>query len=164
MRFLRRYLVVVVEGWSMYPTYADGDRLLARRAKQGTNQQPASPSVGAIVVVPRPDERNGWCQPLPAELAAGAGLFVKRVAASAGDEVPAAFREAVGAAGPEFRVPPGMLLLVGDHPGSRDSKQHGYCPVDQVVARVVRRISVSGHVVPPSVLDPDIPHRSIGVA
>jgi signal peptidase I len=159
MRLLRRHLVVVVEGWSMYPTYADGDRLLARRAKQSTNQQAVPPSAGSIVVVPRPDERDGWRRPLPTRLAAVAGLFVKRVAASAGDEVPADFRSAVGAAGPDCRVPAGMLLLVGDHPGSRDSKQHGYCPADQVVALVVRRISTSGHLVPPSVLDPGVPHQ-----
>lgn len=157
MRLLRRYLVVAVEGWSMYPTYADGDRLLARRPKRD-----AKPTAGAIVVVPRPDERDGWRRPLPAGFAASADLFVKRVAASAGDEVPADFRAAVGATGPECRVPPGMLLLVGDHAGSRDSRQLGYCPVGQVVALVVRRISSSGHEVPLSVLNPDVPHERFG--
>lgn len=144
-----RLISVLVEGWSMYPAYADGDRLLAKRRRDARRSRRRSRvSTGSVVVVPRPDEQAGWqpkstprLQPQPHSGAAN--HLVKRVAASPGDLIPPDFLAVVGAQ-PGDRVPPGVLLLLGDHPLSRDSKQHGYCPADLVQAVVIRKLGGSG--------------------
>lgn len=144
-RFVPKLITVVVEGWSMYPAYADGDRLLARQS--AGRSRPPTPA-GSVVVVPRPCEHDDWSKPPPP---GSMDFFVKRVRASPSDVVPTGLLDAVGA-NPGDRVPPGMLLIIGDHPLSRDSKQHGYCPADLVVAVVVRRLIRSRRAVPPSML------------
>ncbi|MDX3353655.1 S26 family signal peptidase [Streptomyces sp. ME01-24h] len=114
----RRLLVVVtVSGDSMSPALVDGDVLLVlRRGLQARR--------GRVVVVDRPDPRTGWRWAAAPRAEQGKQWYVKRVAAAGGDPVPA------WAAGcPERSVPPGMLVLLGDHPGSEDSKRWGYCPV-----------------------------------
>jgi signal peptidase I len=48
---------------------------------------------------------------------------IKRVAAGPGDQVPGAIRAAVGGA---TVVPPRAILVLGDGPDSRDSRQWGF--------------------------------------
>ena len=130
----------------MYPAYADGDRLLARR--RPARPRASTATAGTVVVVPRPDEHDGWTKsPSPGTT----DYFVKRVVAAPGDPVPPNLLASVGAR-PGDRVPPGVLLIVGDHPWSQDSRQHGYCPADFVTAIVIRRLGTSNRPVPPSIL------------
>ncbi|MFE4793625.1 S26 family signal peptidase [Streptomyces sp. NPDC056708] len=37
-------------------------------------------------------------------------------------------------------MPPGMLVLLGEKPGSMDSKQWGYCPEDKLIGTVLFRL------------------------
>ncbi|MFL6117823.1 MAG: S24/S26 family peptidase [Catenulispora sp.] len=124
----RRIVVVTVEGTSMVPTYRPGDRLLVRRCG------PADVGRGQAVVVLRPDLETGW------RVAGRSGgrpgdsqWFVKRAAGLPGDPVPTA-------GGPAALVPPGHLYLLGDNPGSEDSRKWGCCPGDRVVGVVVRAL------------------------
>ncbi|MFE4335928.1 S26 family signal peptidase [Streptomyces sp. NPDC056831] len=41
---------------------------------------------------------------------------------------------------PGTHVPPGMLVLSGERPGSVDSKQLGYCPEDKLIGTVLFRL------------------------
>ncbi|MGW3461712.1 S26 family signal peptidase [Streptomyces olivaceoviridis] len=134
---LRRVLVsVTVRGTSMEPTYYDGDRVLVSRAR--------APVAGQVVVVERPDVGGGWpATPVPygagATALAGRAWMIKRVAAAPGDLVP---REHVSALPPlpGGRVPPGGLLLLGDHPAaSLDSRQLGLFPTARVLGVVLLR-------------------------
>jgi signal peptidase I len=104
----RRLLLVTVTGSSMAPTYAEGDRLLVRRARRARR--------GSVVVLRGPG-----------------GLRVKRVAAAAGDPVPA------GMPVPDAVVPPGRLLVLGDNPDrSADSRTGGYLAAADLVGVAVR--------------------------
>lgn len=129
LRWLRRrFLVVMVSGPSMTPTYRDGDRLLAAR-RPGNRLR-----AGQVVVV---DRRGPALPEGPGVFSAGTGRHdrvVKRIAAVAGDPVPAGVDDAP-------TVPPGMLVLLGDNPSaSVDSRQYGYVAVEQVVGTVLRRM------------------------
>lgn len=95
-----RLMVVRVDGTSMLPTYQAEDALLAVR-RRGARPVP----LGTVVI----------CR-LPADIAGPRGYLVKRVVAVAGDPLP-------GADG--ARVPPGRVFLVGDGPGSYDSRVFG---------------------------------------
>jgi len=119
----RRHVVVTIEGTSMAPTYAPGDRLLVRRCGL------AEVSRGQAVVVLRPDLVTGW------EVAGRAGgrpgdspWFVKRATALPGDPLP------------EGSVPPDHLYLLGDNPASEDSRRWGFCPGERVIGVVVREL------------------------
>lgn len=106
----RRYAVVTVQGLSMLPTYAAGDRLLVRRGR--------GPATGDVVVFAPP---AGW--------PAGPDWLVKRVAAVPGEPVPASCA-AVAGAGP---VPLGRLAVLGDNAArSGDSRRYGLVPLDLV--------------------------------
>lgn len=110
------YSVVTVYGSSMEPGLADGDRLVARRCGVGRLRP------GQLVVFTEPGlphrGRPAWLT------GASQGLWViKRVAAGPGDPVPGAIRAAVGGA---TVVPPRAVLVLGDGPGSRDSRQWGF--------------------------------------
>jgi signal peptidase I len=128
---LRRGLVVVtVRGASMEPTYRDGDRVLVRRRYV--------PTVGQVVVVERPMHRGDWPAPLAARgvPVSHTEWLIKRVAAIPGDLVP---RDRVPALAntPEDRVPPGMLILLGDNrEASFDSAHIGYIPANRVLGAV----------------------------
>ncbi|WP_213450689.1 S26 family signal peptidase [Rhizomonospora bruguierae] len=112
----RRLLVVVtVDGHSMAPQYLPGDRLLAlrRAGRAGT---------GDVVVF-------AW-------LRAGVGPLVKRVAAMPGEPVPQPARDACGST----PVPSGHAVVIGDGPGSVDSREWGLLPLDRITAVVVIRL------------------------
>lgn len=110
----RRWIVVTVIGGSMLPGLRDGDVVLARR------RDPRTVRVGDVVVV----DRSG--------IAAPRRWIVKRVAAMAGDPLPAG----IAGSGP---VPPGSLVVLGDN-GGDDSRRFGALPVGRVLAVVVRSV------------------------
>jgi signal peptidase I len=111
-----RWVVVVVTGNSMAPTFRNGERLLVRRRHR-------APRIGDAVVFTAPDSRRG-------ELA----LRVKRVAAMAGDGVPTWARGALG----DGAVPTDHVVVAGDNPHSQDSRQLGFIPTSAIVAIVDR--------------------------
>ncbi|MFB4317497.1 S26 family signal peptidase [Actinomadura sp. 21ATH] len=102
----RLLLLVTVQGGSMRPALADGDRLLMVRLP-GRFARP-----GDIVALRGP----------------GGGLYVKRVTALAGDPIP----PQVTTAGTES-VPAGHVVVLGDSPHSLDSRQWGCVPRDRVI-------------------------------
>lgn len=113
-------VVVMVRGLSMEPTLQHGDRLIVRRKKQ--------PTAGAIVVVDEP-------RPYRPGLRQSPQWVVKRVAAVAGDPVPACVRSQVPI------VPSGLLVLLGDNPDhSTDSRHFGFASTDRVLGVAVRRL------------------------
>ena len=124
----RTFVVVTVAGRSMVPTFEPGDRVLARRAGPGRVKTGdvviVGPAAGATVE-PAPDRH---------------ALVIKRLAAMPGDRVP---RQEVPALAevPEWTVPPGKMVLLGDAPESADSRQLGYFDTERLVGRVVRRMS-----------------------
>lgn len=123
----RRYIVVTVEGESMIPTLADGDRVVVRRARL------AAVRSGQLVVSGPPTGERWDRHPLPAWL-------IKRAAAVPGDRVPRDAGPALRALAEE-RVPDGRLVLLGDNPGrSLDSRQCGYFTSGQLLGVVVRRL------------------------
>lgn len=121
----RRFFAVTVEGHSMSPALSPGDRVLMRRGVRGLRP-------GDLVVVSRPDPDLGWTAGAQSDPdLAVAGRFIKRVAAVAGQNNPAALRRG-------GIVPHGHVVVLGDHPHSVDSKQYGPCPLDQVLGVAVR--------------------------
>jgi signal peptidase I len=107
-------LVVTVAGGSMEPTLRPGDRVLVRRRR-------APVQVGDILVFRDPYNQR----------------VIKRVAAIAGDAVPASVRLAAG--GTEL-VPAGMLVLLGDGIRSSDSRQWGLIRADQVLGQMIGKL------------------------
>ncbi|MEU7930619.1 S26 family signal peptidase [Micromonospora echinofusca] len=125
-----RHLLVTVRGQSMAPTHAHGDRVLVRRSRKGRVR------TGQVVVVDLPER----LRPLPVGVGPADALLqrrvIKRVAAVAGDPVPAQLRMTATV------VPPDRIVLLGDNPdASGDSRQYGFVPLDAVVGVVVRRMS-----------------------
>ncbi|MEV4282248.1 S26 family signal peptidase [Actinoplanes xinjiangensis] len=122
----RRLLVVEVAGDSMNPAYHDGDRLLVRRTRH--------PGRGRVVIAHH-QEGGPRTGPVAAHQTS---WLVKRLVALPGDPVPDTVRPAVGTAA--SRVPPGMTVLLGDHPGSADSRSWGFIPLADIAGVVVTRI------------------------
>jgi signal peptidase I len=124
-----RYSVVTVHGPSMEPELADGDRLLACRC--GIRRL----RTGQLVIFREPGLRRRR----PAWLTgAGRDLWVvKRVAAIPGDPVPDAVRPAAVGTGV---VPRGAVVVLGDAPSSRDSRQWGFITASQVLGVARRRL------------------------
>jgi len=136
----RRILVVTVAGDSMWPTFADGDRVLVRRAQLRDLRQ------GQVVVVEKPTGDGQWSTPAVGSPADARNWIVKRVGALPGDPCPDVPAPALpfpskiaDLAGQP--VPPGHLVLLGDNPGgSFDSRVFGYYPADHVLGIVIRPI------------------------
>ncbi|WP_051451816.1 signal peptidase I [Actinospica robiniae] len=121
----RRLLVVVVDGASMAPALEPGERVLVRRRTAGV-------SVGDIVVFH-----------LPGRAADGQARLIKRVTAVPGDAVPASVRRVVGAS-EQDRVPAHRLVVIGDGPGSVDSRTWGYLQSSHVIGVVLRSLAPKG--------------------
>ncbi|GIJ56231.1 S26 family signal peptidase [Virgisporangium aurantiacum] len=122
----RRYLVVTVVGPSMTPTFHDGDRVLVRR-RDGLRCR-----TGDVVVLRAP-EQPGW-RDRPPE------WHLKRVAAVAGEPVPAAVERACGQPSGS-PVPADHLVVLGDNVVSYDSRSWGFLPADRVLGAVLRRLT-----------------------
>lgn len=105
-----RYLLVTVRGDSMMPALRADTRVLARLGGRYRT--------GSVVVFRH-----------QAELV---DLMIKRVAARAGEPVPADFRAAVA----DGVVPPGHLLVRGDNPASNDSRTFGYVRESAVLGSI----------------------------
>lgn len=110
----RTLMVVRVEGSSMLPTYADGDRLLAVRAPL---TRAIHPDDVVVVVAPAPGGSTG-------DASSGATeTLVKRVTWV------------------EPEPPPGRVFVTGDNGRSYDSRVFGPLPTDAVLGRVVWVVS-----------------------
>jgi signal peptidase I len=134
----RSFVVVTVDGNSMRPTFRPADRVLVRR------RSISGVRAGQIVVVERPVPGVGWdLLPPPGSRIHGRAWYIKRAVALPGEPVP----DRVAAAVPADQrdaVPPGRLVVLGDHPNSDDSKQWGYFPADRVLGVVVRQLTAAG--------------------
>ncbi|MGA8114970.1 MAG: S26 family signal peptidase [Actinocatenispora sp.] len=115
---LRRHLsVATVRGFSMEPTFDDGTRVLVVRRD--------SYAVGEVIVFRAFSVGRG-----------DPAWRVKRVAAVAGDPVPAWMGDTDHAT-----VPAGGVVVVGDNPRSQDSRHLGFVSLDVVAGRVTRVLS-----------------------
>jgi signal peptidase I len=129
----QRFVVVAVDGDSMWPTLKSGDRVLVRRAGL------VSIRAGQIVVIEAPGADGAWAtrsrgSPESRE------WIIKRVAGVPGDPRPAdCLPETAGPV--EQCVPARKLVLAGDNPSwSQVSRQWGYFPGERLLGVVVRRI------------------------
>jgi signal peptidase I len=115
----RRYVVARVWGHSMSPTFHDGERVVATRRRQYR--------VGDVIVF------------RPRSTASDVAWRIKRIAAVAGDPVPA-WLEADHPV-----VPAGRVVVVGDNTGhSEDSRQLGYIDLAAVAGAVPHRAAPEG--------------------
>ncbi|HEX4721803.1 MAG TPA: S26 family signal peptidase [Pseudonocardiaceae bacterium] len=116
----RHYIIATVVGRSMSPTFTDGDRVLARRQRRYR--------VGDVIVFRVPGR----------PVVRGAPVWrIKRVAAVAGDPIPAWLTG--GGDRATGTVPVDHLVVVGDNVGSQDSRHLGYIDTATVAGVVVRR-------------------------
>ncbi|MFJ5719222.1 S26 family signal peptidase [Streptomyces sp. NPDC093149] len=120
-----RLVAVTVRGYSMAPTLMPGDRILMLRGGRRV-------ATGRVAVVVAPHPEHGWNCPTST---APDSWYVKRIVAVAGEPVPHWAGRCPGT-----HVPPGMLVLLGERPGSMDSKQLGYCPEDKLIGTVLLRL------------------------
>jgi signal peptidase I len=115
-------MITVVNGASMAPTYADGQRLLVRRGQRFHRHD--------VVVF----SATEW------KIESDSEALVKRVIAVPGDTVPVDMETAVT----DKLVPAGMFLVQGDNPDSLDSRRHGYARVSSVCGVVIRPLANHG--------------------
>ena len=130
----QRFVVVTVNGDSMMPTLAPGDRVLVRRARISQLRR------GQIAVVEMPGADGDWSMSLRGP-AGRRQWMIKRVAALPGDPTPEGCpREAADL--PGQLVPDGKLVVLGDNAASsHDSRHIGYLPGERLLGIVVRRIA-----------------------
>ncbi|WP_284746238.1 S26 family signal peptidase [Amycolatopsis sp. RTGN1] len=118
----RRYVVARVRGHSMSPTFHDGERVVATRRRHYR--------VGDVIVF-RP--RTGSTKD------ADVAWRIKRIAAVAGDPVPAWLET------DHPVVPAGRVVVAGDNAGhSQDSRQLGYIELAGVAGAVPHRSAPEG--------------------
>jgi signal peptidase I len=115
----RHYLIARIVGHSMSPTFVDGERVLARR------HHPCR--VGDVIVFRFPGRVVTPGDP---------AWRIKRVAAVAGDPIPAWLTGVDHATG---TVPVDRLVVVGDNTRSQDSRHLGYIDTASVAGVVVRQ-------------------------
>ncbi|MEV7233965.1 S26 family signal peptidase [Streptomyces sp. NPDC051020] len=120
-----RLVAVTVRGHSMSPILMPGDRILMLRGRRRV-------ATGRVAVVVAPHPEHGWHAPTGTT---PESWYVKRIVAVAGEPVPHWAGRCPGT-----HVPPGMLVLLGEKPGSTDSKQWGYCPEDKLIGTVLFRL------------------------
>ena len=125
------YAVITVHGPSMAPTLVDGDRVLARRCHLRALR------TGALVIFLEPGFGSPKGRPAWLTGAANSLWVVKRVAAVPGDPVPDAVLQAVNGAAV---VPRRAIVVLGEIPESRDSRQWGFIPASHVLGKAVRRL------------------------
>jgi signal peptidase I len=125
----RRYVVITVDGTSMAPTLADGDRVLVRRRRIDRLSR------GDVVVLEPPLDPGGRYAPGPAA-ADGGRWNIKRVAALPGDPVPVGIAAGDGVS----RVPSGMLVVLGDNRDGVDSRQRGFFSADRLLGVALRQL------------------------
>jgi signal peptidase I len=132
----QRFVLVTVDGDSMWPTLKPGDRVLVRRVRLGQLR------AGQLVVIEPPGPDGQWSTPEGGPVGSRRWI-IKRVAAGPGDPRPEdCLPDPVGI--PEPQVPAGQLVVIGDNPSwSQDSRQWGYFPGDRLLGVVVRRIHAS---------------------
>jgi signal peptidase I len=125
-----RYTIITVRGASMTPTLREGEKVLARRVHGQTVRG------GDIVILRVPG--------LGPDGAPNRFTAVKRVAAIAGDPLPAFLPTPTLVPAPTSSglLPAGHLAVLGDNlPASADSREWGLVPAANVLAKVVRTLS-----------------------
>ncbi|MEU4519340.1 S26 family signal peptidase [Amycolatopsis sp. NPDC024027] len=116
----RRYVVARVWGHSMSPTFHDGERVVATRRPHYR--------VGDVIVF------------RPGSATTDVAWRIKRIAAVAGDPVPAWLET------DHLVVPAGRVVVVGDNTGhSADSRQLGYIDLTTVAGAVPHRAAPEGN-------------------
>ena len=120
----RRYVGVTVVGHSMMPTLHHGQKLLARRWRAS-----AMPLQRSQIIVFIPPVTPG--QPFDSDVV----YRIKRVVAIAGDPAPSWLPALPGGAA-LVRVPPAMVVVLGDNPRSEDSRAYGCVAEASVIAMI----------------------------
>jgi signal peptidase I len=149
----QRFVIVTVNGDSMVPALAPGDRVLVRRVR------PSQLRRGQVVVVEMPDANADWTAPLRGPVSRHRWM-IKRVAALSGDPIPEGCLPEVADV-PGRLVPNGKLFVLGDNiTSSHDSRHLGYLPSERLLGIVIRRVHsepfndtgypTSGSAVPPT--------------
>lgn len=122
----RRFRLITVTGKSMLPRLRPGQRVLVDLRARAVRP-------GDIVLVHSPVKYGIWRVPARRRRGDLGDYFIKRVAATGGDLMPAA----TGGNG-VARVSEGDVILLGDGPNSLDSRALGACPVAAIVGVAVR--------------------------
>ncbi|MEV5712786.1 S26 family signal peptidase [Amycolatopsis mediterranei] len=136
----RRYVVARVWGHSMSPTFHDGERVVATRRRHYRVGdvivfRPGSPASLSGDRVAEPPARGE----APGGTATDVAWRIKRIAAVAGDPVPAWLET------DHPVVPAGRVVVVGDNTGhSEDSRQLGYIDLAAVAGAVPHRAAPEG--------------------
>jgi len=120
----RRYVGVTVVGHSMMPTLHHGQKLLARRWRASR-----APLQRSQIIVFIPPVTPG--QPFDSDVV----YRIKRVVAIAGDPAPSWLPALPGGAA-LVRVPPAMVVVLGDNPRSEDSREYGCVAEASVIAMI----------------------------
>ena len=120
----RRYVGVTVVGHSMMPTLHHGQKLLARRWR--ASRPPLQRSQIIVFIPPAPPG-----QPIDTDVV----YRIKRVVAITGDPAPSWLPALPGGAA-LVRVPPAMVVVLGDNPRSDDSRRYGCVPEASVIAMI----------------------------
>ena len=132
----RRLAVVEVAGPSMEPFLSSGDRVLVRRARLSELRP------GLVVVVEMPRLEAGDPELPPGRPPGHREWLIKRVAALAGDPLPAGVPSPGPDPGHRGLVPPGMFVVLGDNAmWSQDSRIIGCIPAERLLGVMIRPLN-----------------------